>query len=177
MFFKKNLNNKSRFSDQKGFSFIELLLVMAIIGILASLGMTYFTDFLKTTRDTTAMNDAQNLMIVVYNNFLIKDSVDYTKTEFTGSGLKIGIQTANAPIVARPPAFTFSPNVRISFDGADENKSFDDGRPGSFHAWIYHSVGSAEHPAFAGTCSGTNGRKCVECYVDEGDSISALIIW
>lgn len=60
--------------NSKGYTFVELLVVMAIISILSTLGMVYFFWQIKDSRDVVRVTDLKNMAQVLELHFVKKAS-------------------------------------------------------------------------------------------------------
>lgn len=142
-----------------GFTLLELMIVMGIIGLLTSTSMIYFMDMMRSSRDTAALSDANSLMTVVTNNFVSDESVNYQAMD----GQRLGVADTSGG--ARQPVFTLSSGVIIDFTGGYNNMSFgpNNNTPSQFVASLHHS-------------SGTPGRE-VQVIVDEATHTQDFIVW
>jgi prepilin-type N-terminal cleavage/methylation domain-containing protein len=59
-----------RLRNHRGFTLVELMIVIAITGILTAMGVLVYTDFTAKANDSTALNDAKYLLAVASNSLL-----------------------------------------------------------------------------------------------------------
>lgn len=83
MIFKKN---------NTAFSFIEILVVVTIIGIIASVGMVTYTEFIKQSRDAKRKGDIEN----------IRGAIEMYKSKNNTYPLTVELDLANQGSICDP---------------------------------------------------------------------------
>ncbi len=159
------------YRNQHGFTLLELMIVMAILGVLSAISAFWMLDIFHAARDTAAITDAKNLLTIIHNNFLDNESVQYDSMGPDGSRLGITEEDGATPRVS---VYGLSPGVKIKFITTPNISSSNPDVLGTFNAWLYHSLGTKDplDISLAGV-----GRKVVQCTIDEAAGVQEYIIY
>lgn len=159
------------YRNQHGFTMMELMIVMAILGVLSAITTLWMLDMFHAARDTAALTDAKNLITVINNNFLDNESILYDSLNADGSQLGVMEEDGTTPRVS---VYGLSPGVKIKFITTPNISSRNPDVQGSFDAWLYHSLGTSDPLDLS--LSGI-GRKVIQCTIDEASGVQEYIIY
>ncbi len=134
--------NRHPAANMKGFTIIELMIVMATMSILATIAIANFNQMKTKAYDSTALADSRNLVDSIINATLSEDDVDFSVVNAAGA---VGnLDTSGNP---REPVLFLSPGVAALITG-----DTDEG-PGSdviVSAIIYHTKGTSDPASVSG---------------------------
>ncbi len=83
------MRKKTREASQKGFTLIELMIVIAIIGILAAIAVPNFLKFKEKSYDASANHDIRNAYTAAQNYFNDYDQGIVTEMDLQEYGYKL----------------------------------------------------------------------------------------
>jgi len=111
MFSKFHKSNR----NQKGFTLIELMIVVAIIGILAAIAIPQFASYRMKAQDSAAKSALKNLATAQENYYATENTYTSTRVNLTGwtvePSISLGITAAGLTSWAATAKHTSSDNT------------------------------------------------------------------
>ena len=123
--------------DSKGFTLIEVMMVMIMLGILTQSAWNFMIDMRKRSSDIAAVADGRNLMTVVRGSFINLDNVRLKHNP--DQGPDIGTKDRNNN--NRPPIFTLSRGVMARIEPGSQSGIVHEGY---YEAYLYHINGTED---------------------------------
>jgi len=149
------------FDNQKAFTLVELMVVVAIIGLLSALGSTYFTYLNFRANDSRAFMEGRNLMTAVNDAFLNLEDINFgdsLEDDITGD---IGGKTFTGGGI-RPPIFTLSSGIWARMVGQSTPSP-----GGGYFEVVIWSVSGTNDPDLM---SSQSGKKEYRYIIDESEN-------
>ena len=121
----------------KGFTLVEILIVVVILGILAAIVIPQFTEASKEAREAALKSDLQTVRSQLELYQIQHNSIPYpadivgkltTKTDLDGTA---NVNGKYGPYLREFPSNPFTDNATVDVDGT---------KGGSSHAWYYNST-------------------------------------
>jgi type IV pilus assembly protein PilA len=84
-FFLLHISSRIDMKEQEGFTLIELMIVIAIIGILAAIAIPQFSAYRKRSYNSAAQSDLKNFMIAQEAYFVNYHTYTNSASALTGS--------------------------------------------------------------------------------------------
>jgi prepilin-type N-terminal cleavage/methylation domain-containing protein len=132
-----------RLRDNKGFTMVELMMVMICLGVLIQMAWNFLGDMRTRSSDVSAVSDGRNLVTAVRLNFVNLDDVDLQH----GPGQGPDIGTKDRSNNDRPAIFTLSPGVKARIVPGSESGTAEQGY---YEAYLWHEAGTDDPVSISG---------------------------
>jgi prepilin-type N-terminal cleavage/methylation domain-containing protein len=147
---------KTPIKDAKGFTLVELMLVISILAILSAIAILNYIPMRAKSMDSVAHADARHIMGSVVNAITSSADIDFAKGTIIPPvgvpGAVGGLDLGGNP---RSAIFNLSLNVHARIIG---NSNYLGLNNTYFEAWIYHTGGT--------TTGDPSGKKEYYCLID-----------
>jgi len=144
------MDKKTRFKHalqtSKGYSFMELMMVLSIIAIVSQIGFTAWLDSKRKAYDASAVADTRNLIEAIVNDMVGGEDVCYTQDPEDGDRIGAFTKAEEDNMYdrgdPRKPSLFLSPGVKARIDGATDVLDTNTGVTNTYvEAYLYHEGG------------------------------------
>ncbi|MFH1982590.1 MAG: prepilin-type N-terminal cleavage/methylation domain-containing protein [Pseudomonadota bacterium] len=115
-------------NNDKGFTLIELMIVIAIIGILAAIAIPNFVSYRQRSYDAASLSDMKNMM-TAQEAYFVDDMTYKTFAATTGT--------------VALPALSLTKNVSLALTGSNSGYTMTAYHTAGKYSWTVHGPGGA----------------------------------
>ena len=152
-----------RLGNPNGFTLVELMMSMLIIGILAMLGTMYLGDIRNQSSDRQAATEGRHILTAISDAVLAGEDVLFDGADPDGYTGAVGDTDTGGGV--RDAIFTVSRDVRVSIDG----ENTDDPADADIEVKIWNVKGTPDPLA-----TNTQKRKEYVFYISEEFAIVSM---
>jgi len=152
--------------NKKGFTLLELIVVIVLISILASIAIANYLPFKRRVYDATARSDARNVLELAVIEMLNNEDIDYDKGDLLTKGEGGAVGDSDTSGNFRTRVFVLSSGVRAVISG-DSNRD-PNGDTTILTAIFYHIKGTDDPAATI------DGKREYTCFFHEGTGVTIL---
>ncbi|MBO7912593.1 pilin [Vibrio splendidus] len=114
------MNNKSKRTNQKGFTLIELMIVVAIIGVLSAIAVPAYKDYVSKSEASSALATLKSLQTPAELTFQEEGSLS---SAISALGVSSGSNTLGTLSISNVGSSTVSPAILFTFNGGSLNSA------------------------------------------------------